>query len=86
MTIFKYEIPFGFGPFSLPMQKGADIIHVAAQYDTGVIWAKVDPDAKTEMRDFELVKTGGEVPKKGAHLGSYTTMGGKLAFHLFEVK
>lgn len=86
MTIFKFNLPDGFGPFSLPLPKGADILHVAAQYDSGMLWAKVDPEAAAAGRDFVSVPTGGDVPKGGLHLGSYTTLGGKLVFHIFEVK
>ena len=86
MPIFKYNLPEGFGPFSLPLPKGADILHVAAQYDAGVMWVKVNPNADAAGRDFVSVPTGGDVPKNGLHLGSFTTMGGKLAFHIFEVK
>ena len=86
MTIYKYDLPGDFGPFSVPMPKGADILHIAAQHDNGQLWVKVDPAAKTVQRDFVSVPTGGDVPKNGLHLGSFTTMGGKLAFHIFEVK
>lgn len=85
MTIFKYDLPGEFGTFSLPLPKGAEVLHVAEQYDNGSLWAVVDASAKIEQRDFIAVATGGQVPKNGTHLGSYTVLGGKRVYHIFEV-
>ena len=84
-TIFKYDLPYEFGAFTLPLPVGADTLDVSNQYDTGALWCVVDPSAKIEQRDFQLVETGGNVPKNGEYLGTYATLGGQRVYHLFEL-
>jgi len=85
MTIFKYDLPADFGPFAIPMPAGATILHIAAQHDSGMLWAEVDADAKLVARDFVAVPTGGDVPKAGTYLGTFSSVGGRYVHHIFEV-
>jgi hypothetical protein len=78
---------------TITMPQGAEILHVAAQGPDACVWARVDPDAAPEKRQFRLAGTGHDLPDTVrpdgypalAHVGSFLMAGGALVFHLFEV-
>lgn len=74
---------------TLGMPEGAEILRVGAQGSEAFIWARVDTDAKIEVRSFAVVGTGHPAPgsQDGAYVGTFdVTMPGDpiLVFHVFE--
>lgn len=83
-VIWKYEIPIGDG-IELRMPDNAEILTVQSQRDQGVLWAKVDPEAKTVTRMFSIRGTGHRYDKNGErYIGTWQQAGGALVWHLFE--
>lgn len=87
MVIYKY--PLEMKPVQeVEMPHGAQIIHVAAQYEIPCLWAIVDPNSPTEKRVIGMATTGAHFPEgelsAGLHLGSFMLAGGKFVGHLFE--
>lgn len=85
VTVWKFQWPGGGTLASFEMPKGAEIIHVNAQFECPCLWARVDPDAIKERRIFALVGTGHPCPPAPAkHVGSFFMNGGQFVFHIFE--
>jgi hypothetical protein len=85
--IWKYEIgdPDGYG---LEMPKGAEILTVQIQNDKPYIWALVDENSPIEERNFIVLGTGHSfmLSKNSVYIGTFQEAGGRLVWHLFEVK
>ncbi len=87
ITIFKYAIVGANNKIELP--KGAEVLSVASQNHKIFMWAKIDTEAKTEVRNFEVFGTGHEMTQD---IGiDYTFIGtahmiSGLVFHVFEYK
>lgn len=60
-AIYKYRLPF-MEKSIVSMPEGADIIRIDGLDGALWIWAVVDTDAPLIDREFELYKTGGEMP------------------------
>lgn len=74
---------------SLKLPKGATILTVQTQYGKPCIWFICDPDAEREERVFEIYGTGHELrgdKYNHQYIGTFQLEGGKLVFHLFELK
>lgn len=84
-------------PFKMNMLKGAQILSVQAQAETGArsairaagrIWALCNPlEANMEERVFMLIETGRpfDVTEKTKYIGTYQLYGGEIILHLFEI-
>jgi hypothetical protein len=83
-TIHKYPV-FILDEFRLPLPIDAQILTVQMQHGDPYIWAKVDPDAAKEMRNFRLYGTGHPMDQDGQYVGTFQAKDGQLVFHLFEV-
>jgi hypothetical protein len=70
-------------PVTLEMPKGAKVVFAKDTNRGFKIWALVNPDAKVLKRTFVLAKTGTDIPKGAAYLGSYN---GSPTWHIFELK
>jgi len=84
-TIYKYgfaeadnEGPVSF--FQLPT--GAEVLACGMQNGGLFLWAKVDTEAPLDIRAFQLVPTGGEVPD-GKFVA--TVFDAPFVWHIFEV-
>jgi hypothetical protein len=85
ITVYKYIIDPYSSEIELPI--GAEILSVAFQRDTCCVWAKVDTEAETEKRNFEVFGTGHEIPRNmGIDYEFVGTahMDNGLVFHAFE--
>ena len=85
ITIFKYEIVGSVNEIELP--KGAEVLSVAFQSHKIFMWAKVDTEAKTEIRNFEVFGTGHKMTRDmGIDYKFIGTahMSNGLVFHVFE--
>lgn len=81
MKIFKYPLELGGNVIDMP--KGAEALHVGFQGQDIFIWAKVDPNAKLEPREFIIAGTGHDLPEPlGAHIG--TVFVGSFVWHVFH--
>ena len=83
-TIHKYPA-FILDEFRLQLPRDAQILTVQMQHGDPYIWAKVDPSASKETRNFRLYGTGHPMDEDGQYVGTFQTKDGKFVFHLFEV-
>lgn len=60
-AIYKYRLPF-MEKSKVSMPEGANIIRVDGLDGAIWLWAVVDTEAQIVDREFELYKTGGEMP------------------------
>lgn len=67
------------------MPGGAKILTCQMQGDTIVLYAKVDPDTPPEIRMFQVIGTGQEIPEELDHEYVGTVQYGPLVFHVFEL-
>jgi hypothetical protein len=85
ITIFKYEIGGTTNVIELP--EGAEVLSVELQCDTIFMWAKINTEAKTEIRNFAVFGTGHKMPYDMGvdykFIGTVHTTHG-LVFHVFE--
>lgn len=73
---------------TVAMPAGSRIIAVQAQDGQPCIWAAVYVDEKrTEHRVFDIIGTGHQRERihHRCHVGTFTSRGGCLVFHVFEV-
>lgn len=68
------------------MPKGAQILHVASQYEIPCLWALVDEYAEKEERLFAIFPTGNVRfdAANAKHVGSFILSGGAFVGHIFE--
>lgn len=91
-TIHKYPVPITSEP-SIPMPRGAQILHVGVQRGRLHIWATVIVEDKAILalppmvtRRFRLFGTGEIMPPDpGKYLGTGILHDGDLVVHLYEV-
>lgn len=74
-TIWKFPIDLAAvlkadAPIAIEMPVGTRIIHVAAQYNTVMVWGEVVPENPLEERLFYVVGTGWPVPDQTRYVGS----------------
>jgi hypothetical protein len=84
MRIWKF--PFQVADIvTISMPIGADILSVQVQRDMPAIWAKVDPQAPVEGRQFRCFGTGQPLPDMASwsFLGTVQLFDGELVFHVF---
>lgn len=60
-VIYKYRLPF-MEKAKVEMPRGASVIRIDGLDGALWIWAVVDTEQPLEVREFELFKTGGEMP------------------------
>jgi len=84
--IWKFPIPITGEKLELTMPVGSEILHIAAQYDVGALWALVDSDPEKidVVRTFHIFGTGHDVPSELAYVGTWLVAGGTFVWHLFE--
>ena len=82
MKIFKYRLPF-MEVATVDMPVGAKIIRIDGLDGALWIWAIVDPEAKTETREFRLFKTGSDMPAD--IIENYTYLGCGAIFIQMEL-
>lgn len=69
----------------IEMPQGAQILSVAVQNGSPMLWALVNPVAPFEDRIVRTIGTGHPVEDVlGRFLGTYQLHGGALVFHVFE--
>lgn len=69
----------------IQMPDGAEFLHVAEQNGQACMWCKVDSDAPTKLRRFELRGTGHRLDgTEGDFLGTFLMHDGGFVFHLFD--
>lgn len=93
-TIYKYVIPFSCYTLLTAMPRDAQILSVQVQHDKDIcIWALVETDALNDnnppmqVRRFEAVRTGSEMPDgwdTATYLGTVQLCEGRLVWHVFE--
>ena len=95
-TIWKFQLSANTGSQEVSMPMGAEILCLQTQPDGPCIWASVESDnaANPELRVFETVATGHELPVMALkYIGTYqigvaVSSGGfkVLVNHVFEVE
>jgi hypothetical protein len=68
------------------MPAGAEVLHVAMQYDNLCVWFRCDPDAPKVDRRFCIAGTGRDLDGAGKYLGTSILMGGNLVLHVFDAE
>ncbi len=84
-TVWKFPLPIT-DHVSIPMPRGAKILHVEAQDDQPHIWALVDSLAELVPRHFKVFGTGHPIDDEihvGQHVGTLQLRNG-LVWHVFE--
>jgi len=82
MKIFKYHLEVGEHQ-QVEMPDGAVLLDMQSQHGQLVLWACVDPDANTLVRDLSVIGTGWDLPGgKQAYVATAQT--GSLVWHLFD--
>lgn len=65
--------------------EGAKFLCVEEQGGWMVLWAMVDPKKPEVKRHFQIVLTGGDVPKASTYWGTVQFFNGDFVVHLYEV-
>ena len=87
LVIFKYQMPV-LEKFEMNLPAGAEIVRVADMNGMFWMWALVDTDAPTEVRQFMAFKTGAEIPRniKLNYIGFCSVfVQMELGLYIFEV-
>ncbi len=85
-TIYKYRIET-FGINFVEMPADAEVLCAQLQRGETCLWAKVDTEAKTEVRSFLLAGTGQPLPDQALHyIDTIQLTESHLVLHLFEVE
>lgn len=89
MKVFRYRLPITDQPV-IHMPDGATVLSLGPPRDDSDeldLWAMVDPQRASRPCPFLVVGTGHEVPDDaGSFIGSVTTHGGQLVWHVFETR
>jgi hypothetical protein len=84
-TVYKYTLPASPGQFEIALPAGAQLLSVAGQQYSIVMWALVDTINHHEDRRFAVAWTGNYVPDNiKAYVGSCTI--DALVYHVFELQ
>ena len=82
-VIYKYPLTLN-DRQTVELPLGAEVLCAQAQYDTIMVWAKVDPQRYKEPRTFYVVATGAAVPEDAVtYLSTVQLFGGRLVFHVY---
>ena len=85
-VIWKYNIPI-LDIIKIEMPKGAKVLSVQNQNDEIALWMHVNPKEKSEIREFQIIGTGHELPSlekpKRKYIG--TCQIGIYVWHVFEL-
>lgn len=86
-VIWKFDLPMR-DVVTVPMPRGASVLHVNAQHDNPMLWALCDPTAEMTEREFRFTGTGHPIEDRhiGTYIGTFQMRGGQLVFHVFETK
>lgn len=90
-TIFKSSIPVVDQTIEVEMPVGSQIVNVDSQFPetnaapTVEAWYLCDDGEPLVKRYFRVIGTGHQAPA-GTYLGTAITRGGRLVWHLFEVR
>lgn len=84
-TIYKYPVLPGLSVIQMPA--GAKILSAHVQYDTLMLWALVNADAATELRELAVFGTGDSIRGNQdlEFIGTVLLHDGTLVLHVFEV-
>lgn len=67
------------------MPKGAEVVHVAAQFEKPCLWVLCDPEAEKETRRFGLATTGQTWDERESrYVGTFMLGGGSFLGHILE--
>lgn len=82
--VYKYPLTPG-NPIVIALPRFATVLHIGAQDDGPVVWARVDPSREPEARKFYVYGTGHPIDDSVAlhYLGTCQTESG-LVWHVFE--
>ena len=87
--VFKYPCPIA-DEFRLELPVFAKILSFQMQRETPCIWTLVNPENKTEIREFRIFGTGHPIPEDVVldfeYVGTAQMAGGTLVWHLFRKK
>lgn len=97
LTVWKFEVepPTGGSPVTyVQMPEGAELLAVVAGVEADeeriYVYARVNPSARAELRPFAVYGTGhNHDGRTGAYVGTAdlsSHFGGRLAFHVFELR
>ena len=79
---FKIDNTLFLNKVSMPIE--ATILSVGEQYDELCIWAQVNPELRTEEKEFYCVATGTNVPDDaGRFLGTVLFYNGQYVIHVY---
>ncbi len=85
-TIWKFPVPM-LDTFPLTMPENSTILSVQVQHGEPRIWALVNTNNPTIIRNFRVVGTGHLVSETDLNfIGTFQLHGGAFIGHLFEVK
>lgn len=87
-TVYKYPIDPSDYYFTIELPEGARVLCVQSQQDEPMIWALVDPGAKSEKRRFLMAGTGQPIKEQsqlGQYVGTFQLRHGSLVFHVWEM-
>ena len=83
-TIYKYPINIG-DTFTVEMPEGAEVIHVAEQFDEPFMWAIVDNEKPLKHHHFYVFGTGHRMNDYCLRfVGTLLTAGGSYVWHIFH--
>jgi hypothetical protein len=82
MKICKYTMDQSIQTIALPV--GSSIIKVDQQDNQVKMWALTPATEASELRTFEVIPTGCDVPVGFNYLGTAILHGGSLVLHVFE--
>jgi hypothetical protein len=81
-TIWRFDV--GLFGATVEIPAGATIVHVGIVREAIHIWARVNPEAATIERRFQVLPTGAPFdPADGQYVG--TVIDEPLVWHVFEV-
>lgn len=73
------------------MPEGAKLLHIGVQMDGPMLWALVDPDRPTVVRQIRIAGTGHPINFDEArtsgllrYVGTFMANAGTLVFHVFD--
>jgi hypothetical protein len=80
--IYKYAIEAISDSVDVRMPNGAEVLHVAAQGGLICLWARVDTERTSRVREFEIRGTGDPLTDDLIYLG--TAHIDPFVWHVFE--
>jgi hypothetical protein len=90
MRIYKYPLCVSgdavHARIKVQMPIAAEIVKVGLQDESVYLWAEVSTNVPSETRVFAVVTTGEDFPPRGEYVGTFEQLGGKLQWHVIEVK